>query len=476
MSNTGHATLSPSGRSRWGKCPASVREEARYPDESGPAAIDGTHTHTLVEHCVKTLGDPMTYLGKTLSDHEGDFVVNADRAKRAKVCIDYVKSLLGGETTIRAESRVDPAHLVGRSDMGGTVDIQVIRSDIWHLLDYKDGGGLVEVIENPQLLQYGVAMVAEAIAAGKRLPNTVRLTIVQPKLSERGLAPIQHWDVPVQRLIDEAETLKREGAATDDPNAPFVPGDVQCRYCKHRRNCQAKVEKVMSDIGVSFPVLTPFKAEDHLKSSVERMAFGLDTAQEVADKNPSEMPDDQIRAILDAAPLMRQLLESVEEEALSRLKSGKRIAGLKLVNGRGSRSWAISDEEEMASKLTKMGIPKGSVYVTKLVSPAQAEKLTWAKRDGTQVQLTPRQLERMEKEYVIKLAGKLTVAPESDSRAAVSLDASPLFAPVNGLNEGDKVLVKNVENMPDGIYTIGAPVTAAPVVPEAPALPAWLSS
>jgi hypothetical protein len=77
-----------------------------------------------------------------------------------------------------------------------------------------------------------------------------------------------------------------------------------------------------------------------------------------------------------------------------------------------------------------MGIPKTSVYVTKLVSPAQAQKLTWEKRDGTKCQLTKRQLERMEQEYVTKLAGKLTIAPESDSRPAVVTNAASLFAAV----------------------------------------------
>jgi len=60
--STTHAKLSPSKRHRWGACPGSVREEAAYPeDRSGPAAIDGTHSHTLLEHCVKAdLGDPRT--------------------------------------------------------------------------------------------------------------------------------------------------------------------------------------------------------------------------------------------------------------------------------------------------------------------------------------------------------------------------------------------------------------------------------
>ena len=154
----------------------------------------------------------------------------------------------------------------------------------------------------------------------------------------------------------------------------------------------------------------------------------LDVAQQSADKDPSTMDDAQIAQIMEAAPLMRQLLEGVEKEALRRLKAGQTIPGLKLVNGKGSRSWAFA-EAEMADKLVKMGIPKSAIYETKLVSPAKAEKLTWKKKDEM-VTLSERQLKRMEQEYVTKLAGALTVVPESDGRPAVITNAAPLFSAV----------------------------------------------
>ena len=159
----------------------------------------------------------------------------------------------------------------------------------------------------------------------------------------------------------------------------------------------------------------------------------LDVAQQSADKDPTTMDDAQLRQIMEAAPLMRQLLDGVEKESLRRLKAGQAIPGLKLVHGRGSRAWALP-EEQMAEKLVKMGIPKTAVYETKLVSPAKAEKLVWKKRDGTEVQLTDRQLKTMETEYVSNLAGALTVVPESDGRPAVVLNAAPLFGAVDSLS------------------------------------------
>ena len=93
MSQTAHAKLSPSSAYRWLACPGSVREEAKYPEPpSGPGAIDGTHSHTLLEHCIKGNGDPLKMVGIKLKDHEGEFIVDRARADRVKVALDYIRS------------------------------------------------------------------------------------------------------------------------------------------------------------------------------------------------------------------------------------------------------------------------------------------------------------------------------------------------------------------------------------------------
>jgi hypothetical protein len=413
-----HAMLSPSKRSRWALCPGSIREEAKYPDEgSGPAAIDGTHSHTLLEHCIKTgLTDPMDQVGETFTDHEGTFKVDADRAARVKIAIDYIRERsMNGMFKVISEQRVDPKFLLGRDDLSGTVDCQIIGPDWIELIDYKDGMGVVNAEGNMQLEQYAYGVLAELkLPVNSVYPfNTIRMTIIQPKLALKSMVPITFSEVPVSNLMGNMGTIIAQAAATDKPDAPLVPGDSQCKFCRAKGSCAALASNVMKEVGVMFQPVTQLP----------------DVAQQSANKDPSTMDDAQIAQIMEAAPLMRQLLEAVEKEALRRMESGQIIPGLKLVNGRGSRAWALP-EEEMADKLIKMGIPKTAVYETKLVSPAKAEKLTWEKRDGTKVALTDRQLKRMEQEYVVKMAGKLTVAPESDERKAVTMNAAPLFSAV----------------------------------------------
>ena len=415
-----HAQLSPSKRHRWALCPGSIREEAKFPDErSGPAAIDGTHSHTLLEYCIQhdRFIDPMTQVGAKFEDDDGDFVVDQARAERVKIAVDYImERSMNGLFKVISEERVDPKHLLGRDDLSGTVDCQIIGPDWIEIIDYKDGMGVVSAEGNMQLEQY-----AYGVLAGYKLPinveypcKTIRMTIIQPKLALKGMKPITSADRDVRDMLTNMGTIIVQAAATDAPDAPLVPGESQCKFCRAKGSCAALAGNVMKEVGIMFqPVVTET----------------LDVAQQSADKDPAQMDDAQIRQIMDAAPLMRQLLEAVEKEALRRLEAGTPIPGLKLVHGRGSRAWALP-EEEMAEKLQKMGIPKTAIYETKLVSPAKAEKLTWEKRDGTKVSLTDRQLKRMEQEYVTKLAGKLTVVPESDSRPAVITNAAPMFSAV----------------------------------------------
>jgi hypothetical protein len=404
---TTHAQLSPSKAHRWALCPGSIREEAKFPDVSGPAAVDGTHSHSLLEKSLIENRDPMTYIGETISDHEGDFIVDKERAQRVAMAYSYVQHRAAelNADAIITESRVDPVALLGRDDCSGTVDVQIRANRHVDIIDYKDGMGIVDVKDNKQLELYALGVLARHLGKFK----TVCMTIIQPKLALRGMVAIRSVTLTTEELLAKVPFYAEAAAATDKPDAPLVPGDSQCKFCKAKGACNALASNVMEAIGM-------FKS--------------IDIAQQAADKNPNELSDDQIREIVESAPLVRQLLEAVEAEALRRFEAGVTIPGLKAVYGRGTRSWALS-EEEMADKLVKMGIPKSSIFETKLITPAKAEKLTWEKKDGEKKQLSERQLKTLETEYIKKSQGKLTIVPESDHRQAVILDAAPLFGAVN---------------------------------------------
>ena len=436
-----HAILSPSKRYRWANCPGSIREEKKYPEgPSGPAAIDGTHTHTVLERALTThVASPVDLVGQRLEDHEGDFIVDEGRAARANVCFDYIKTRVAehnGLCEVRAESRVTPEWLLGRDDIGGTIDVVIVGGDTLELIDYKDGMNDAWESAKLQLEQYAFGVLAAyKIPSNTPYPFTkIRMTVVQPKLTLKGGQAIRSVETTVKELLEGLGTIVSQAHRTDQPDAPLIPGDLQCKYCPVKA-CSARAQKAMESVEMTFPNLQTTN----------------DVVFQAADKDPHTMTDQQLAQLLEAAPLVRQLIENAESEVLDRLKRGIKVPGFKLVNGRGSRNWSLKDDE-MAERLIKMGVPKGEVYETKLVSPAKVEKLKWkAKKGGAEIvkQLSERQLTTLEKDYITKMSGKVTVAPESDSRPAITVDASSLFAaiPSEGIPTFEAVTQENA--LPD---------------------------
>lgn len=408
-----HALKSPSRFQRLRLCPGSYLAETKYPEQpSGPSAIDGTHTHTLLEQCIQQQRTAMSFMNKELEDHEGKFIVDGERANRVQVALDYVfkravDELQCGMHRVYSEVKLSGELAFGRDDMGGTCDIHIvdIAGRNLEIIDYKDGMGPVD-LPCDQLEIYAIEKLSEF---PEDTFDNVRLTIVQPKLAYRGEKGVTFIDVPAAELWEERHTYAAAAALCEQPDAPFNPGDLQCKYCAHKGACSALNGQMMQASGIAFQ--------------------NLDVAKQAADKEPTELSNDQIRELIEAAPLLRQLLDAVEKEALRRLEAGQSIDGLKVVRGRGSRNWAF-DEDDMAEKLKKFGIPKDSLYKTTLISPAQAEKVVWQKRDGTVKQLSDRQLKVLRDEYVKKSDGKLIVVSSADEREAVTISAAAMFTPV----------------------------------------------
>lgn len=407
---TTHARLSPSSADRWFNCPGSVRECAKYPNTSSPAAIDGTHTHTLLEHCLKAIGnfaDPLKMVGIKLTDRDGEFEVDAKRAKRVEIALNYIKTRIEelGAFEIRPESKVNAGLMIERDDIKGTADVQIMSDDTLEIIDYKDGMGIVEPEGNKQMSIYAMgAMIRKKSAMGYPFTK-VRLTIIQPKLVVKGFEAVRHWDTTVENILKFAEVVKQQAALTDDPEASLIPGDAQCKWCPHKGACGAFTSKNMEGVSLMFN----------------------DVAKQAADKEPTELTDEQIREIVESAPSVRQMLEAVEKEAQRRIESGTHIEGLKIVRTSGRRGWAYP-EEEMADKLRRMQIPKTALYVVKLVSPTQIESLSWEKKDGTTKQLSERQMKTLQSEYVTKSAGGLKVVPESTRGEKVVFNVAPMFS------------------------------------------------
>lgn len=379
-----HARLGLSNK-RWPHCPGSIREEAHYPNDTNPAAIDGTGTHLGLELCLKESKEPESLLDMRIGvghkDHPNGWEVKQDRIDRIKVATSYINRRVHEEnfTGMFTERKVNPGHQFRRNDWWGTSDVILFSDSVVEVIDYKDGQMWVNEKDNSQLI--GNAFGAYHLCR-EHNPDAdykkVRMTIIQPKTSQ----PIRYVEMTIDELKEEAKKLAEAAAKTDDPDAPLITGDW-CTWCKHGRagNCSAKIAIATEGIkamSTDIPVLDQI---------IENQII------------PAEMTEDQLKQIMDAAPLITKMLESVEAEVFERIESGKEIDGYGIGNGRSSNKWNC-DDDMVEKKLKGFRVKKADIYPTKLISPAQALKLDC---------LTDKQKQKIQDNMIESVPGKAKV-------------------------------------------------------------------
>ncbi len=369
---TAHAKLGASKAHRWITCPGSIAAEATLPDTSSAAAEEGTAAHALAELCLRNGWAPEKFLGK---DVEGT-VVDEEMAGAIAVYVDYVNSLRGDKLI---EERVSfSAYAPGGF---GTADALVFHEGMLEVVDLKYGKGVrVDADQNAQLMLYAVGAFTEH--GFDFQVDTVRMTIVQPRLDH-----IDSFEMRVKDLLFWADKVVRPAAklALSD-NAPFKPSEDACRFCKAKAQCKALAEHNLSVAQLSFDDLGP---------------------------EPLELPEPHLLNAAQVSDLLPHLdglvnwASAVKEHAMSVLSAGGIVPGFKLVPGRALRRWG--DEQEAEERLGDL--LGDEAFVTKLVSPSQAEKLLGRKRAGEISDL------------ITKPQGKPQLAPEADPRPAIGASA-----------------------------------------------------
>lgn len=396
-------------------CPGSVNEQAKYPPEpSGPAAIDGTHTHTLVEYCLRNnYWDASLLVGMQLEDHEGSFVVAADRAARANVALRYVNDRMraaqqaGARVELVVEGFFDCGTPYGVDGCGGSADIVLLFPDGAEIVDYKDGGKDVP-IETDQLVNYAGGVINAY--PGRRI-DWLRLTVIQPK---RYSEPrwLQHtraeFDARLGKVINTMRVSMR-------PDAPRTPGD-HCTWCRGAK--PGRCPEFNTAVSDAIDIQAAFGG---IVTQPMTVAVTRDLPFFTLPDNTKEMSDEQITKVLDAESLINEWLKDVRKTALERAMNGAQIPGYKVVRGTTQRKY--DSEAELIEELEGMRIRKEIYLESKLKSPAKLLATKEIKEMG------PRRLKKIES-HIIKPEGALTLVPDSDPRQSALVDVAKAFANV----------------------------------------------
>ena len=183
----GHSRIAPSGMPRTVPCPGSVVMQERYPEsEDSLPAKEGNASHWAAA-CILEGEEPT--VGQSAPN---GIILTAGMIDYARVYTHDIRTTMPPDT-LAIEARVSAAERV-HPDSWGSVDCWSYdaKTRTLYVWDYKYGYGLVEVVENWQLINYTIGILDSLGVRDDRV--TVRMTIAQPR-AQHPEGPIRRWVV-----------------------------------------------------------------------------------------------------------------------------------------------------------------------------------------------------------------------------------------------------------------------------------------
>jgi len=342
-------------------CPGSVALCAKMPPRPSSVYADlGTLLHNAVAQVLDQGVTPESLIGMKYQDQ----VLTQDHIdNKLHVALDLL-----GEIDPKLEMEYAVETEVGFGDflpdVFGSCDLLGRIGNRAIVLDWKFGDGVaVGVEENEQLLFYAAAaMRTPSVAWVFDGATEIECVIVQPPSVKRWVTTIDRVKIFENNLVASVKESQKK-------NADLSVGE-HCRWCAAKPIC---------------PKMT---------GAVERAL-----QEQLASLNA-----DMIGGYLKNCDLLEQWITDLRALAHQMLEADKPVPGWKLVNKRAMRQWANEDQaDDVLSKV----IPKDELYVAKMISPAQAEKVL--KKLGTQ----------LPNDLVVAVSSGSTLAREDDPRPAV---------------------------------------------------------
>lgn len=384
-----HALLSASGAARWLRCTPSARLEEKFPNATSEYALEGTFAHSLAELTTKYwLADISEMDFENQRDElakstDGQKFYNAEMQGcangYAKLISDKLKEARETCPDAFAELEVRVNFSKWVPDGFGTSDCIIISDDCLEIIDLKYGKGhRVDATNNPQMRLYALGAI-EYYGTLYDIKN-VKMTIYQPRLSG-----VQSTDeITVEALLHWAENeVKPKAKQAFAGEGEFTPSEEACKFCRAKAKCKVRYEQNLKMFD---------EAEDPLLITPEEAGKVLEKAADI-----------------------KAWLKDLEDLVQSTLLEGKPVTGWKIVAGRSNRKFA--DELEVAKAMKKAGYAETVLYERHLIPLTQMEK-DFGKKKVAEI------LGKL----IVKPQGSPTLAPESDKRPALDLEASVINA------------------------------------------------
>ena len=375
MSDDGtlHSEVGASGAHRWMLCPGSVTLSRGLPNPSSEFAEEGTRAHELGEAILSGL-ELIDIVNRTPEDQEMiDYVSEYTNFVLEELNRCQVKQT--EKIVLHVEAEVNLHDIDER--MFGTQDAMFYcaAEGTLYVFDLKYGKGIeVDVEDNPQLMYYALASWTTCFA------SKVVLTIVQPRTDGQSIKRVTYSYADMMRFSRELEVAINR---VDAEPETYVPGPKQCKWCIASAVCPA-LSKTFSDT-------TQLQPQNPLVES--------DTPTVV------DMTPERLGTIYANIPMLKKWLEDVDTHCVELSKAGVTIPGTKLVQQRKHR--VFKNPKAAKNALLKAGYREKDIEASKLITPAQLEKLGVPKKEVAKLTITP--------------VGKPVLARENDKRPALDI-------------------------------------------------------
>jgi hypothetical protein len=314
-------------------CPASVKLAQQMPPKpSSKYADEGTLLHNIMDEVLMDNRKPEEFIGTELNG----VVVTAElietKVLPALAALDEIdpdKQMDFECEIIVGFNDVLPG-VFGSADLIGRIGNRAI------VLDWKFGDGVdVPVEENPQAMFYAAAAMRTYVSKWAfDGVSEIECVIVQPT----ARVPVKRWVTTPDRIRAFERDLFAAVRAAFGPKPDMAAGD-HCRWCPAKPIC---------------PLLTG-SVDRALQAQIKALDAPL------------------IGEMLTKADLLEQWITDLRALAFQMLQAGGTVPGYKLVPKRATRQWV--DPAKAQAALEDLGLDQTELMETKLLSPAQAEKV-----------------------------------------------------------------------------------------------------
>ena len=277
-----HSKFSASGSERWHNCPGSVELSEGVEDKSGPAAIEGTQAHEILESImIAAIRQRAKQVGSlAFGSHVPREMVTHGR-NAANFMLGVHNKVEGSEVLV--ENRVYLTFI--HPEMFGTYDGAVLDFfGTLHVFDYKYGiTHVVSPIQNLQMIFYALGVAYKFDWNFK----TVRLWIIQPR-AKNYKGPV-FWEISIDELRKYVGVFEKAVERVLKHPEMYVEGSW-CYWCKARKKCPLKDEKKQEQARSIFGAAPITKGKDNGKKEGKEKSIneGLKDFEERSQESDEE--------------------------------------------------------------------------------------------------------------------------------------------------------------------------------------------